>query len=130
MMKPLRVGDDGEQTTYACIHWRNFPSLYAGLRKTGVVTAIDDQRLATWERECGLLRMAKEKCMGCVHVRRLDIQPHQVPKLVTLDGEVWTPAVDIPQVEAMGKYRRVNMKQRAREAAITARQQAKPVPEQ
>jgi len=113
MMKPLRVTDPKQvQTTYACIHWRNFPARFAGhsmtpeeLRAQGVMSEVEYQTWHVWERECAVLRMEEGKCLECPHIRRLEVQPHQVPKLYTLDGKTWTPAVDMPSIASLGGRR-------------------------
>ena len=114
MMKPLRVGDDVDAVTYACLHWRNFPAAFAGtanapedLLDRKVLDGAGYQRYKVWEKECGIVRMDESKCLKCPHIRKLVIVPHQVPKMVKIDGsDEWTPAIDIPSLEAFGKYRR------------------------
>lgn len=130
MMKPIQVTgkEGGEDATYACIHWRNFPAKFAGfsetpedLRALKKLDGPEYQRHKVWERECGILRMNEGKCLACPHVRKLDLQPHQAPQLVTLDGRTRTPAVDISAMEAIARYRRKDRKKTARDAAIAAR---------
>tara|TARA_Y100000310_G_scaffold261537_1_gene270930 strand:- start:2824 stop:3228 length:405 start_codon:yes stop_codon:yes gene_type:complete len=109
MMKPIRVqGEGDESTVFVCFHWRTFPVGYAAhpdsaeeLRDRKVIDGAEYQRYKAWERECGLLRMDEAKCQACPHIRRLEIRPHQVPMLVKTDGSgEWTPAVDVPNIEA------------------------------
>lgn len=129
MMKPIRVqGDEGEATVYACIHWRNFPAPFArmegsaeDLRAQKVLDEVGYQRHKTWEAQCGLLAMDESKCLSCPHIRRLEIQPHHVPKMWTLDGKESTPAIDIPAVTSMPKYRRMDLKAQARASQEQAR---------
>ncbi len=114
MMKPIRVeGADGESTVYVCLHWRTFPDRYAThpdgpekLRDKRVIDGAEFQRYKVWEKECGIIRMEEGKCLTCTHVRRLEIMPHQVPKLIKLDGSgEWTPAVDVPTLQGAAQYR-------------------------
>jgi len=129
MMRPIRVtGDDGKETTFACIHWRNFPTKFASvtedpesLRARKVMSDTEYQRHQVWQRECGIVKMDESKCLQCPHVRRLEIVPHQVPKLVTLDGKEWTPAIDMASSGALAAFRRQNMPASARNEAIQAR---------
>lgn len=130
MMRPIRVTGEngGEETTYACFHWRNFPTKFASvseepeaLRARKVMTDVEYQRHQVWQRECGILKMDESKCLGCPHVRRLVIVPHQVPKLVTLDGKEWTPAIDMASSGALAAYRRQDLNASAREEQIKAR---------
>lgn len=124
MMKPLRVEEEDNLQVYACFHWRNFPPLHARLnktpeelRKSGHLDEAQYQRYLIWQRECGVQEMQADKCLNCPHVRRLELKPHQVPMMWTLDGETSTPAVDIPSVASKGIYRRQDMKAFAREEA-------------
>ncbi len=115
MMKPIRVeGADGESTVYVCLHWRTFPDRYAThpdgpekLRDKRVIDGAEFQRYKVWEKECGIIRMEEGKCLGCPHVRRLEIVPHQPPKMVKIDGSGdWMPAIDIPTLQGAANYRR------------------------
>ena len=114
MMKPILVtGADGEETVYVCLHWRTFPNAWAthvepieNLLANRTIDSAEAQRYEVWKKECGLIRMDAEVCKECPHIRRLDIQPHQVPKLYKTDGShEWTPAVDIPTSASTARYR-------------------------
>ena len=129
MMKPIKVPNEGDDAkTYACIHWRSFPPAFAGLDETfeelrarNVLDGPDYQRHQTWEKACGQLKMDEDKCLTCPHVRKLVMRPHKVPQLVTLADEISTPAIDIPTVASMGRYRRFDMKATARRSQVEAR---------
>ena len=128
MMKPLRVEHSEGGEVYACLHWRSFPAPHARmkmspeeLRAQGVLSETEYQRYKTWQSQCGLLAMDESKCLTCPHVRRLEVLPHQVPQMWTLDGKESTPAIDIPSVASMGSYRRGDMRQQARESQMQAR---------
>lgn len=113
MMKPIRIGEGDDSTVYVCLHWRTFPVAFAGrpetaeeLRDNKVIDGVAYQRYKTWEKECGLIRMAEPTCKTCTHFRRLEIVPHQVPKLFKTDGSgEWTPAVDMPSIAAQSRNR-------------------------
>jgi len=40
--------------------------------------------------------MEEETCLNCIHCRELVLVPHRAPQLVTLDGSLSTPTIDIP----------------------------------
>lgn len=127
LMKPLRIVEGDKPVSYACAHWRTWPppAMKVGLtpeelRAGGDVNEVQYQRIKVWERVCNLLEMEIEKCRTCPHVRRLDVRDH-VPVLVSMDGSIVTPAVDIPTFEALPKNR-VNPHQQA--LATTGTQEA------
>lgn len=104
MLKPLTLKD----TVYACIHWRGFPPPSAYFEepveemwKNGALDQGTYQRHQIWEKACGKKEM-EEGCLNCPHVRRLEIRPHRTPMLVTLDGKISTPTVDIPTYASRG----------------------------
>lgn len=110
-MRPKYTEIKGKQATLACYHWREFPPLHSVLdkpieaqRADKEVSEADYQRYKVWERVCGQKQMG-DKCLTCPHVRRLVVEPHKVPKLVTLDGKTSTPAVDITTVSTAPQHR-------------------------
>ena len=112
MMKPMMVTtEEGEEITYACIQWRNFPSRFAKfdikqLRQENLITPVEVQSHDVWVRECNVTEMTENKCLSCTHCRRLVVAPREVPKLVKLDGSKgWAPAVDLTTFEQVGHYR-------------------------
>ncbi len=108
MLKPLQY----KSTTYACVHWDFFPPTAALVAKhedttldeywrTGKLDQAKYQSAKVWERMCGKLKM-DDKCIECVHIRRVEVQ-NMLPCLVTLDGSIAVPQVDIPTLEALQK---------------------------
>lgn len=128
MMKPIRIEKGAEATVYACTHWRSFPPAFVqleespeDLRARKVLDDASYQRYKVWEVHCGVTEMGEASCLKCPHVRRVEIQPHQTPKMWTLDGKEFVPAIDIPAISAMPQYRRADMREQARISEEQAR---------
>lgn len=107
-MQSLKVGEGQAQQTFICVHWRAFPPLGAGedaetLRRAGTLNDETYNRLLLWQRDCGLLKMAESKCLGCPHRRKV-VWKTQGPVLVDPRG-VETPVVDMATGEASPRNR-------------------------
>jgi len=63
------------------------------------------QRYQVWEKICGLITMDPEKCLKCPHARIAQFQKH-LPVLVSLDGKIVTPTVDLPSLESSSRHRK------------------------
>jgi len=112
MLRPLRAKIKGKEKTLVCVHWKSFPPPtitvedIEAARKNGQIKEEDYHRHKIWNRECGLLGLDENKCLTCPHVRTLEVHPHQVSVLRTLDGKLATPTVDATTLESMGHHRR------------------------
>jgi hypothetical protein len=101
-MRPYKTTHNGREVSFACVHWREFPPLETldheetaeWLRQQGLIDMATYQRIQVWERMCGLKVMDDAKCRTCPHVRWVEVLPHKLSMLVTLDGSVRTPIVD------------------------------------
>jgi len=110
-MSPMYIQRDGKKTSLICAHWKTFPTragvlgsqkgvTLGKLFSSGEINPLDFQRAQVWEKECGLLKMLEAKCLGCKHARTHEVRTH-VPVLVSLDGEIVTPTMDIPTMSAL-----------------------------
>lgn len=103
---------NGKRVQLACAHWRNFPPVGVALqrppeelRAEKKIDEAEYQRYKIWEKICGLIEMDPEKCLTCPHVRTAEFKKH-LPVLVTLDGSVATPTLDLPSLESSSRHRR------------------------
>ena len=104
-MRPIRLQYQGEDKIMACAHWRTFPPVAAfydtnpeELRERKVLKDTDYQRFKIWERVCNKRTMDPEACLICPHVRFAEIR-RGLPVLVSPDGLIVTPTVDLPTME-------------------------------
>ena len=107
-MNALKIGEDDNQTTYICAHWKTFPPAGAGgdvesLRRSGAIDTAQYTRLQLWKRDCSLLKMEEGKCLQCPH-RRQVVWKTRGPYLLSPDGTE-TPVVDSAQGEASPRNR-------------------------
>jgi hypothetical protein len=109
-LRPLKTPTD----YIACHHWRAWPPLAAlehpdqtgiEMYRNGDIDGVGLQRFQIWERDCGLFKMDESKCKTCPHVRRVVIQPPQVPMMVTMDGRTKIPIIDKTFAAALGQNR-------------------------
>lgn len=103
---------DDKKVQLACAHWRNFPPKGVGLghtpeelRATKRLDEAEYSRFKIWEKVCGLIEMDPAKCLQCPHVRTAEFRKH-LPCLVTLDGSVATPTLDLPSLESSSRHRK------------------------
>jgi len=110
MLRPIKLLHKGQEDSFACVHWNTFPPTAALIAnheemslddywRTGKLDTTKYQSAKVWERMCGKFKM-DEGCIGCIHVRVLEIR-EMLPCLVTLDGMVAVPQVDIPTLEVV-----------------------------
>ena len=111
-MRILRAELDGKKVQLACAHWRSFPPLAPGrkkssdeLRSEGIIDDAEYQRFQIWEKICGLITMDPDKCLKCPHVRKAMFHK-QLPSLVSLDGKIVTPTLDLPSLESSARHRK------------------------
>jgi len=104
-MRPIKVLVHDEEKILACAHWRTFPPIAAfydttpeDLRARKVLKDTDYQRYKIWERVCNLRVMNPEKCLKCEHARFAEIR-QGLPVLVSPDGLIVVPTVDLPTLE-------------------------------
>lgn len=113
-MKPIRITYQGAEGILACAHWRTFPPITAfyettpeDLRARKVLKETDYQRYKIWERICNRKVMDGTECLICPHARLAEIR-NGLPVLVSLDGLIVVPTVDLPTLE-------VNIRQAAQQ---------------
>ena len=75
-MRSLKVQENGKEETYICAHWKVFPppgfnGNAENLRANGDLDNAQYNRLQLWERDCGLIQMAEDKCLACPHHRKV-----------------------------------------------------------
>ncbi len=110
-MRPMSADRQGKTITYACAHWRSFPPLGAGsgtaeqVRSEGRLDESDYQRFKVWEKVCGQVSMAPDHCLSCPFVRTLEFRAH-LPVLVSLDGTLVTPTLDMTTLESSPRHRK------------------------
>jgi len=107
-MRALKIGEVENQQTFICVHWKTFPPPGAGadaenLRANATLDDAQYARLRLWQRDCGLFKMAEDKCLTCPH-RRQVIWKTRGPYLLSPDGTE-TPVVDMAQGEASPRNR-------------------------
>ena len=109
MLTPLQViYPDKIKHRILCVHWRDFPPAGAGrgtseeLRASKMITEDEYSRMKIWGRICGQVRMNRRKCPQCPHVRFVEEHNHN-HYLVTTDGGLKTPLVDLPTLENLSR---------------------------
>lgn len=107
-MKATKAGN----LVIACEHWKTWPPITAWtgssaeeLRKQGVVSDVEVQRIQVWERVCGLKEMDEGKCMTCPHVRKLTTN-HLGTFMTTLDGHISSKISESPTNVATDKAKK------------------------
>ena len=112
-MKLINIEIAGKPEALVCAHWRSFPPKGAvvesganpeELRKKKLITEPEYQRLLVWQKVCGLLKMDPDKCLTCPHARTAGFK-RGLPVLVTLDGKLATPTLDLPSLESSARHR-------------------------
>lgn len=111
-MRLKQIELEGKTVQIACAHWKTFPPLAAALGKSSaelwaqhLVTEADYQRYKIWEQICGLFLMDETKCLHCPHVRLAQMKQY-LPVLVSLDGKIVTPTLDLPSLESSSRHRK------------------------
>lgn len=109
-MKMIQAELDGTTVMLACAHWRSFPPRTAALgrspetlRADKTLTESDYQRYKVWQSACGKMAM-DEACKTCPHARTAEVR-RRLPMLVSLDGKIATPTVDMPTLESSHRHR-------------------------
>jgi hypothetical protein len=115
MLTPLQViYPDKVKRQIICVHWRDFPPVGAGrgtpeeLRASKTITEDEYSRMKIWERICGQVRMNRRKCPQCPHVRFVETH-NESPCMVTTDGRLRTPLVDLPTMENLSRRKVVTV---------------------
>lgn len=109
-MRPIKSEHNGNPVTLVCVHWKVFPPKFAEATNVEELRAkkkLDEpgyQRLRTWNSICGLMAMEEGKCHKCPHARVAGMQKG-LPVLVTLDGKIAAPTIDIPTLENSSRHR-------------------------
>lgn len=62
------------------------------------------QRIKVWQRVCGKFQMDVEGCTQCPLVRMATYK-NMLPVLMTMDGRLATPTIDLPTLESAPRYR-------------------------
>jgi hypothetical protein len=104
---------NNKPVTLGCAHWRSFPPRAAALaavsspeelRAKKIMDEPEYQRFKVWQKICGLTQIDPEKCLQCPHARIAGFRKG-LPVLVTLDGKIATPTLDIPSLETSKRLR-------------------------
>lgn len=115
-MWPVLQEVEGKRVTYVCAHWRSFPPRVISLMQQGktaedlrnakLIPEDEYQRYLVWKNNCGLLQMNLDKCLHCPLIRTASYDKRGLPVLVTLDGKLSVPAIDLPTLEVVPRHRK------------------------
>jgi hypothetical protein len=110
MMKVIVDTWKEEPAVFCCAHYKNpkwppwvpfYGQTAEQLRASKTISEADYQSYLIWHRVCGLLVMDMAKCRTCPHVRRVEYPNVGAPVMVTMDGKLRVPAVDVGSCDGM-----------------------------
>jgi hypothetical protein len=111
-MRSIRTEFKGKNVQLVCAHWRTFPPRAVfhdktpeELRALKIIDESEYQRGLVWKNVCGLVEMDPAICLKCPHARTAEFRKH-LPVLVTLDGSLATPTLDLPSLESSSRHRK------------------------
>jgi len=111
-MNFIKTTYQGKEVDLGCAHWRSFPPRAVGLgqspeemRAKKLIDEPEYQRFKVWQSACNLTQMEPTTCFQCPNVRIAGFRKG-LPVLVTLNGKLATPTLDLPSLETSSRLRK------------------------
>jgi hypothetical protein len=113
-MNFVKTTYQGKDVDLGCAHWRSFPPRALAvapdhspedMRAKKIIDEPEYQRFKVWQSVCNLTAIEPEKCLQCPHARIAGFRKG-LPVLVTLNGKLATPTLDLPSLETSSRLRK------------------------